>query len=74
MPVWLLGGPFFGPDCPKWPFLGPIMLVGFAAQAGALWSTLVVQNGYRKSRSRFLTQFGGGGGGAILAQERPKEG
>jgi len=21
--VWPLGGPFFGTDCPKWPFLGP---------------------------------------------------
>ena len=26
MPVRLLGGPFSGTDCPKWPFLGPIML------------------------------------------------
>ena len=23
MAVWPLGGPFFGTDCPKWPFLGP---------------------------------------------------
>ena len=23
MAVWPLGGPFLGPDCPKWPFLGP---------------------------------------------------
>ena len=25
MAVWPLGGPFLGPDCPKWPFLGPKM-------------------------------------------------
>ena len=26
MAVWPLGGPFHGPDCPKWPFWGPKML------------------------------------------------
>ena len=30
MVVWPLGGPFLGPDCPKWPFLGP--KVGFLAR------------------------------------------
>ena len=53
----------FWPQLPKMALFGAIlMLVGFAAQAGALWSTLVVQNGYRKSRLRFLTQFGAVGG------------
>ena len=28
--VWPLGGLFLGPDCPKWPFLGP--KVGFLAR------------------------------------------
>ena len=27
MPIQLLGGPFYGPDCSKWTFLGPKMLL-----------------------------------------------
>ena len=33
MVVWPLGGPFLGPDCPKWPFLGPKKSVFFGQKS-----------------------------------------
>jgi len=52
---------FSGPDCPKWPFLWPITLVGFSALAGALWWSKTVGTAWNKLQdilAQVLIQLG----------------
>ena len=66
-------GRFLALIAKNWPLFGANNAC-WLRRAG--WSTLVVQNDYRKSRLRFLTQFGVVGVvvvvALIFAQERPK--